>query len=278
MGPFIPEVIATPYAYCYRCPVNRSYPGCKTECLDNLEKVIFGKQVSPDDVAAIFVEPVQGEGGYVQAPVEFMERLRALTKKHGIMLVFDEVQSGMGRTGKFCASEHTGVVGDIYCFAKGVASGMPLGVTVASHDVMDWPSGAHANTFGGNPLACVAAVKTIELLRGGLMDNATVQGKRLLDGLRGQLPQSRIMGDVRGLGLMAGVEIVADRESKTPAPKFRDAIIDKAFDHGLLLLGCGPNTVRFSPPLVIESGQVDFALSVFRDVVAKVEQGGTAAA
>jgi len=269
MGPVTPEATAVPYAYCYRCPVNRCYPGCSLECLDQLEHVVFSKRIAPDEVAAIFVEPVQGEGGYVPAPREFLARLRDLCNQHGILLVFDEIQSGMGRTGKYFASEHSGVVADIYCVAKGIASGLPLGATVASSRVMTWDSGSHATTFGGNPVSCAASVKTIELLKDGLLDHCREMGERLLSHLRPLVQTSPIVGDVRGFGLMVGMEIVSDKAKKTQAHDLRNEIVMECFRKGLLILGCGPNTLRFCPPLVVTPSQIDWAC----ETVAKVIRG-----
>jgi len=273
MGPLLPGCHAIDYAYCYRCPVGKSYPGCKVECLDPLEDVIFKKQVSPDEVAAIFCEPIQGEGGYVPGPPEFLRRLREITKKHGILLVFDEIQSGMGRTGTFFASEHSGVQPDIVCIAKGVASGLPLGVTVASSSTMDWVSGAHANTFGGNPLACVAALETIDILKTGLLDQCRAMGDRMIAACRAKLARLPCVGDIRGRGLMVGVEIVAPDGSRAPAGDLRDRIVDVCFQKGLLLLGCGPNTLRLCPPLVIAPEQVDWAIETLAEVITSVEAG-----
>lgn len=271
MGPLLPGCHAIDYAYCYRCPVGKSYPGCSVECLDSLEKVIFTKQVSPDEVAAIFVEPIQGEGGYVPGPPEFLHRLREITRKHGIMLVCDEIQSGMGRTGTFFASEHSGVVPDIVCIAKGVASGMPLGATVALASTMDWVSGAHANTFGGNPLSCVAALATIEILKGGVLANCRDMGDRMMAACRSKLAGARIVGDIRGRGLMVGVEVIAPDGSRAPAGDLRDRIVELCFQRGLLLLGCGPNALRLCPPLVIGPAQVDWAIATLSEVIAIVE-------
>jgi 4-aminobutyrate aminotransferase len=271
MGPLLADTTALPYAYCYRCPVNRTYPGCGIECLDPLEKIVFTKQVAPDDVAAIFVEPIQGEGGYVPAPPEFLQRLRDITKKHGIMLVFDEIQSGMGRTGKYFASEHSGVAADIYCLAKGIASGMPLGATIASKSLMTWPSGAHATTFGGNPVSCVAALETIAVLKDGLLDHCRAMGDRMMERVKAKLAPMRCVGDVRGRGLMVGIEIVRPDGSKAPAGDVRDRIVDDAWEKGLLVLGCGPNTLRLCPPLVIDPVQVDWAIDTLAAVFAAAE-------
>ena len=267
MGPLLPGCHVIDYAYCYRCPVGKTPQDCRAECLDPLEKVVFTKQVAPDDVAAIIVEPIQGEGGYVPGPPDFLKRLREITRKHGILLVFDEIQSGMGRTGQFFASEHSGVEPDIVCIAKGVASGMPLGATVALSSTMDWVSGAHANTFGGNPLSCVAALETIDILKGGVLAHCREMGERMMAACRAKLGHKPVVGDIRGRGLMVGIEIVAPDGSKTPAPDLRDRIVDACWHRGLLMLGCGPNTLRLCPPLVIEAAQVDWAIDTLAGVI-----------
>ena len=210
--------------------------------------------VSPDDVAAVLVEPIQGEGGYVVPPAVFHQRLRELTTKHGMLLMVDEVQSGMGRTGKMFAIEHFGVEPDVVTAAKGIASGLPLGVTTARAEVMDWPPGAHASTFGGNPVSCAAAIATIALLRESLVKNAAEVGAHLMAGLAALKDKHPLIGDVRGKGLMVGVELVRDRATKERATTERDRVVDEAFARGMLILGAGRNAVRFSPPLVPEQG------------------------
>ena len=228
--------------------------------------------VSPDDVAAVVVEPIQGEGGYVVAPDQFLQRLRELTRKHGILLVVDEVQSGMGRTGKMFAIEFSGVEPDVVAMAKGIASGMPLGVASARADLMTWPAGSHASTFGGNPVACAAALATLKQLRDGLVANAAAVGGHLLSGLRALAGKHPLIGDVRGRGLMVGVELVRDRQTKERAPKERDLAIDAAFRRGLLLLGAGKNTIRFSPPLVLTREQAETAVRIFDEALTDVEK------
>jgi 4-aminobutyrate aminotransferase len=223
-------------------------------------------------VAAVVVEPIQGEGGYVVAPDEFLQRLRALTTKHGILLVADEVQSGMGRTGKMFAMEFTGVEPDMMAIAKGIASGLPLGVAVARAGVMAWPPGAHASTFGGNPVSCAAAIATIKLLKDRLVANAADVGGHLMAGLRDLAGKHRLIGDVRGRGLMIGVELVRDRQTKERATNERDAVVSGAFARGLLVLGAGKNAVRFSPPLVLTREQANTAIKVFDETLTEVEQ------
>jgi 4-aminobutyrate aminotransferase len=269
-NPLVPGITHIPYAYCYRCPYNLCYPTCELGCVRWVEDTLFRTTIPPEEVAAIFVEPIQGEGGYIVPPPEFHKEMNKIAKKYGILYVADEVQSGMGRTGKMFAIEHFGVDPDIIALAKGIASGMPLGALTARAEIMDWEAGSHASTFGGNPVSCMAALATIELLENELMKNAAVQGKRLLDGL-GALQQSyECMGDVRGKGLMVAVEFVEDRETKAPARKLRGDIIKKAFQKGLLLLGCGENSIRFCPPLTVSGTEIDTCLSIFKDVVGKI--------
>jgi 4-aminobutyrate aminotransferase len=257
--PVMPGAHHVPYAYCYRCAYGKTPDGCAVECVKAIENELFRTAVSPEDVAAIFVEPVQGEGGYVVPPQKFFDELRRLAVKHGILLVADEVQSGMGRTGKMFASEHFGLEPDIMTLAKGIASGMPLGAMVARAELMDWKPGAHASTFGGNPVAVAASLATIELLEQELVDNAASVGAHLMARLR-DLPQRvPIVGDVRGLGLMIGIELVRDQATKERAPDLRDKLVQMCFERGLLVLGAGPNTIRLCPPLVINKDQADFA-------------------
>jgi 4-aminobutyrate aminotransferase len=224
----------------------------------------------PEEVAAIFVEPIQGEGGYIVPPPEFHRELYKVAKKYNILYVADEVQSGMGRTGKMFAMEHFGVAPDIMALAKGIASGMPLGAMVARADIMDWEAGSHASTFGGNPVSCQAALATIQLLEEELMANAEAQGERLMRGLRELQNSHECMGDVRGKGLMVGVELVKDRETKERATEWRSEIIKKAFQKGLLLLGCGENTIRFCPALTVTEEELDLCLQIFGEAVREI--------
>jgi 4-aminobutyrate aminotransferase len=271
-APLLPEVLHTHYAYCYRCPVNRHPSTCDIECLDLLTKTMFSTTTDPREVAAVIVEPVQGEGGYVVPHPGFLPRLRAVTREHGILLIADEVQCGMGRTGRLFASEHFGLEPDIVTLAKGIASGMPLGALLARDDVMRWDSGAHGSTFGGNPVSVAAALATLRLLEGGLVENAARVGERLLAGLRSRLARHRVVGDVRGLGLMIGVEIVAAEDGR-PAPETRERILEEAFRRGLLLLGCGRSTIRLAPPLVIDAEDADVAAAILDDSIAAVAAG-----
>jgi 4-aminobutyrate aminotransferase len=259
-GPFMPGVVHAPYPYCYRCPYGQTPDACAVECVKHIEDTILKTIAPAEETAAIVVEPVQGEGGYVVPPKKFFDELSRVTRAHGILLVFDEVQSGMGRTGRMFAAEHFDAVPDIFSVAKGIASGMPLGATVARADLMTWPPGAHASTFGGNPVACAAALTTIALLERELIDNAARMGAHMMDRLRRWPGRFPVVGDVRGLGLMLGVELVRDQRTKEKAPKLRDRVVDLAFERGLLILGAGDNTLRLCPPLVISRDQCDFAL------------------
>jgi 4-aminobutyrate aminotransferase len=268
-GPMVPGVYHAPYATCYRCPVGLRPETCQAECLGFVEDQILVHLVSPDEVAGVLVEPIQGEGGYVVPAKQFHQRLRDLTTKHGMMLILDEVQSGMGRTGRMFAAEHFGIKADIVTVAKGIASGLPLSVTAARADVMTWPPGAHASTFGGNPLSCAAALETIALLKDGLMKNAEVVGNHLLERLRGLMDKYPLIGDVRGKGLMVGVELVRDRQTKERATTERDRIVQAMFKRGVLILGAGRNALRFAPPLVINKEQIDSVVGIFEEALAE---------
>jgi 4-aminobutyrate aminotransferase len=286
--PLMPGVHHIPYPDCYRCP-HRKTPRatavdyradygaetapergveysteCPAECgtawTDAITDTLFRTVLPPDEVAAIVVEPIQGEGGYLVPPKEFLQSLRRIADENGILLVFDEVQSGMGRTGKMFAFEHFGVVPDIICLAKGIASGMPLSATVARADVMDWSPGTHASTFGGNPVALAAALATLELLESELTQNAAKIGEYIMTRLRDFPTRFKSVGDVRGRGLMIGIELVKDQKTKERAPELRDKVVQECFERGLLILGAGPNTIRLCPPLVIDKEQADFAV------------------
>jgi len=271
-GPMMPGVYHAPYPDCYRCPLGLKAENCAAECLEYLEHQLFLHLVSPEEVAAIVVEPIQGEGGYVVAPDQFLQRLRELTKTHGMLLVADEVQSGMGRTGKMFAIEHAGVRPDMIAIAKGIASGMPLGIAVARAALMTWPPGAHASTFGGNPVSCASALATLKLLKTTLMENAAEVGGHLMAGLKSLAEAHPLIGDVRGRGLMIGVELVRDRRTKERASEERDEAVAAAFARGLLLLGAGKNAIRFSPPLVLTREQADTAVRIFGEALSEVEK------
>jgi 4-aminobutyrate aminotransferase len=238
-------------------------------CARFIEDKLFKTTLAPEEVAAIFVEPVQGEGGYVVAPTVFMKELRRICDKYGILLVADEVQSGAGRTGKWWAIEHTGVHPDIVCMAKGIASGMPLGVMMSRADIMDWVPGSHASTFGGNPVCIAAALATLDVIeKEGLLANSTEVGSHMLKRMADWPRKHKLVGDVRGRGLMVGVEIVKDKKTKEYAAGERDHIIELAFERGVLFLGCGPSTIRIAPPLVVSQDEADVAVDVLEECIA----------
>jgi 4-aminobutyrate aminotransferase len=271
-GPLMPGVYHAPYPYVYRPPAGVTPDQYVADCLGYIENQLFQQLVPPDEIAACVVEPIQGEGGYVVAPDRFLQGLRELTRKHGILLVVDEVQSGMGRSGKMFAIEHSGVEPDIVAMAKGIASGMPLGVASARAELMTWPPGAHASTFGGNPVSCAAALATLTLLRDKLVVNAANVGGHLMAKLNALAGTHRLIGDVRGRGLMIGVELVRDRQTKERATDERNAVVTAAFARGLLILGAGKNSIRFSPPLVLTMEQADTAVKIFDEALTEVEK------
>jgi 4-aminobutyrate aminotransferase len=242
-------------------------------CARFIEEKLFKTTLPPEEVAAIFVEPIQGEGGYVVAPTPFMQELRRICDRHGILLVVDEVQSGVGRTGKWWAVEHTGVQPDIVCMAKGIASGMPLGITMARTEIMDWVPGSHASTFGGNPVCVAAALATLDVIeKEGLLANSTEVGNHMRKRMADWPRKHRLVGDVRGRGLMIGVDIVKDQATKEYGNVERDRIVELAFERGILFLGCGPSTVRISPPLVVSREEADVAIDVLEECIEIVEK------
>jgi 4-aminobutyrate aminotransferase len=242
------------------------------ECARFIEDQLLKTVAPAEEVAAIVIEPVQGEGGYIVPPQKFFDELRRIADRHGILLICDEVQTGVGRTGKMWAAEHFDVVPDIFAVAKGIASGLPLGATVARAEIMQWPPGAHASTFGGNPVACEAALVTLELLEEELIQNAAEMGRHLMDRLRTWPERFPQVGDVRGLGLMLGVELVRDQESRLKAPELRDRVVQLAFERGLLVLGAGDNVIRLCPPLVVSPDQCDFALDVLEECLTNASE------
>ncbi len=265
------DVVHVPYPNVFRHPFTGERSDAATvsaACLDWIENRLFRTTTPPEEVAGIVVECVQGEGGYVPAPGEFLQGLRRICDEHGILLIVDEVQSGMGRTGKMFASEHYGLKPDIITIAKGIGSGLPIGACVARAGLMDWKPGAHASTFGGNPVAIAAALKTIELLERGLIANSAEVGAYLQEGLKKLSEKHDCIGDVRGLGMMIGVEFVEDRSSMKPAPELRDKVETACFERGLILLGAGFNTIRWSPPLILTREQADVALGIFDEAIA----------
>lgn len=271
-SPLIPGVHHIPYGFCHRCPYQLKYGSCGIECLRVLEKILFHYEVRPEEVAAIFVEPVQGEGGYIVPPPEYLPMLQELCRKHGILLVADEIQTGFGRTGKMFASEHWGIEPDILCVAKGIASGIPIGAMIARADIGTWGRGAHGSTFGGNPVACAAALATIQLIEEGLVENSAKIGTVLKDHLSALKARHSVISDVRGLGLMIGVEFEKSDGSGAPDGALRDRIMQKCFEKGLLLLGCGDSALRFCPPLIVKQEEANTAVTIFDAAISSAER------
>jgi 4-aminobutyrate aminotransferase len=272
-APLVPGVTHIPYPDVYRgCSGGaEDQESFALGCARLIEEKLFKTTLAPEEVAAIFVEPIQGEGGYVVAPTVFMQELRRICDRHGILLVVDEVQSGIGRTGKWWAVEHTGVQPDIVCMAKGIASGMPLGITLTRAEIMDWVPGSHASTFGGNPVCIAAALATLDVIESeGLLENAQEVGHHMLERMADWPTKHRLVADVRGRGLMIGVELVKDKKSKEYAADARDRVVELAFERGVLFLGCGPSTVRISPPLVVTKDEADVALEVLEECIRQV--------
>jgi 4-aminobutyrate aminotransferase len=252
--PLVPDIHHVPYGHCDRY----------------LEKVLFRQLVAPEEIAAIFVEPILGEGGYIVPAAEFLPMLQDLCRRHGILLVVDEIQSGFGRTGKMFACDHWGIEPDILCVAKGIASGLPLGAMIARTDISTWGRGAHGSTFGGNPVACAAALATIQIIRDGLVENAAVVGAHLKEKLTALRSTHRVISDVRGLGLMVGVEFARQDASRTPDPEFRQQVMQKCFERGLLVLNCGESALRLCPPLIVSRAEVDTAVEIIDAVLAEL--------
>jgi 4-aminobutyrate aminotransferase len=265
-GSLIPGVFHAPYPDTYR-----GVSGA--ECLSFIENELFKRLVDPSDIAGIFVEPIQGEGGYIPAPTDFLLGLQTIARKNGIMLIADEVQCGMGRSGKWWACDYAGLEPDMICVAKGIASGMPLSAVIARASVMDWKPGAHASTFGGNPVCIAAALATLKLIEGAYMENAARMGDFLVKRMADWPAKHKLVGEVRGRGLMVGVELVLDKKTKARAHDLRDKVVDLTFEKGLLLLGAGENTVRIAPPLLIDQEQAEFAAKTLEACITEVEKG-----
>ncbi len=271
--PLMPGVSHVPYPYCYRCPFKLSYPECDYWCIDFIDEYVLQKYMPPEDVAGIVFESIQGEGGYVVPPPEYFQRLKKLAEKYNLLLIDDEVQSGMGRSGKWFAIEHWNVEPDILCTSKALASGLPLGAAIAKAKIMDWVPGSHASTFGGNPLSCVAASAVIETIKEErLLENATRQGAYILKRLEELKERSSIVGDVRGKGLMIGMEIVEDKESKKPAPQKVGEIMIRSWKKGVNVITCGTSTLRVAPPIIITKELIDPALDIIEAVSREVER------
>ncbi|MDE3187170.1 MAG: acetyl ornithine aminotransferase family protein [Acidobacteriota bacterium] len=273
-SPLVPGVTHVRYPYAYRgCTGGpQEEEAFAMGCARYIEEKLFKTILAPEEVAAIFVEPIQGEGGYVVAPTNFLRELRAICDKYGILLVVDEVQSGAGRTGKWWAIEHSGVQPDIVCMAKGIASGMPLGVCMSRADVMDWVPGSHASTFGGNPVSIAAALATMDILEREAIDNAARVGGMMLERLQGWKKTHALVGDVRGRGLMIGVELVKDKTTREPAAALRNRVEELAFERGLMILGCGETSIRLCPPLVVNEHEANVALDILEDALTVVEK------
>ncbi|MGQ9665341.1 MAG: acetyl ornithine aminotransferase family protein [bacterium] len=295
-SPLIPEVHHIPYPYCYHCIFNQTYPECIKKdfeglpliyCLSYLTDVIFERLIDPEDVALIMVEPLQGEGGYIVPPPEFLPALRKIADKYGIILIFDEIQSGLGRTGKWFACDHVNVAPDIILIAKAIASGLPMSATVGKAELMDsgvdaraWTAGAHGSTFGGNPVIAAAGIASLRLIENGLIDNARLMGEYLKQGLIEIMNRHKIIGEVRGLGLMIGLEIVQHKETKQHFPKIvtkerkniKEVITGECYKRGLIIYGAGFNSLRISPPLIITKQDADIALKIIEEAIDFVEK------
>ncbi len=271
-GALLSGIEHIPYPYSYRCAHGHGAETCGAEILDTLENQLFKRIFDPEEVAGIIIEPIQGEGGYVVAPAHFLQELQRICRRHGILLIIDEVQSGMGRTGKWWAHEYAGIEPDILCSAKGIASGMPLGAIIARSSVMNWKPGSHGTTFGGNPVCLAAGLATFDLIESQYRENARRMGEYIFKRTADWTSKFKIVGEVRGRGLMIGVEIVRDQRTKERAADLRNAIVQSAFHKGLLVLGAGENTVRLSPPLLIDEEQADFAVRTLEECLCEVAQ------
>ncbi|MCK4318507.1 aminotransferase class III-fold pyridoxal phosphate-dependent enzyme, partial [Candidatus Bathyarchaeota archaeon] len=273
-APLIPGVEHIFYPYCYRCPFNLECPSCGYACVDYIDEYLFHRYVPPEEVAMLMAEPIQGEGGYVVPPDGYFPRLKKLLDKYGILFASDEVQAGMGRTGKWFGIEHFGVVPDIVCMAKGIAAGMPLGVMASRADIQDWKPGSHASTFGGNPVSCAAALAVLDIIKSeNLLENAQKQGKLIKDRLNEMKDRHPMIGDVRGKGLMVGVELVKDKTTKEYAQKETGDVMMECFRNGLAIVNCGINVIRWMPALNITSDLVEPALEIFEKSLTKIEKG-----
>jgi len=274
-SPLVPEVTHVFYPHCYRCPFKLEYPECDFWCVSYIDEYLFHKFLPPEEIAAFFAEPIQGEGGYIVPPADYFKRLKKLLDDYGILLVDDEVQSGMGRSGKWFAIEHFGVKPDVMCVAKAIASGLPLGAMVSRADLMDWEGGSHASTFGGNPVACAAALKVIEVIKEErLLNNALKQGEHVMKRLNELKEKSKIIGDVRGKGLMIGMELVKDKKTKEPHAKAAAEVYMRSWKRGIALISAGVSSIRIAPPLIITRDLVDSALDIIETAVREVEKEG----
>jgi 4-aminobutyrate aminotransferase len=273
-APFMPGVTHVRYPYAYRgCSGGpQEEEAFALGCARYIEEKLFKTVLPPEEVAAIILEPIQGEGGYVVAPTNFLQEIRRICDRHGILLIADEVQAGSGRTGKWWSIEHSGVQPDIVTIAKGIASGMPLGICMAKAEIMDWVPGSHASTFGGNPVCIASALATMDIIQREGLQNATTVGEAMMTRLRPWIAKHSTVGDVRGRGLMIGIEIVKDQKSRTPVGPMRDRIVDLAFERGLLILGCGETSIRLCPPLIVNQHEADIALDILEECITLAAQ------
>jgi len=273
-SPLVPGVEHIFYPYCYRCPFHLECPDCNYACVDYIDEYLFHKYVPAEEVAMLLAEPIQGEGGYVVPPDGYFKKLKKLLDENGILFAVDEVQSGIGRTGKWFAIEHWGVVPDIVCMAKGIAAGMPLGVMASRADIQDWTPGSHASTFGGNPVSCAAALAVIDIIKSEkLLENSRREGAYIKKRLEEMMETHPMMGDVRGKGLMVGVELVKDKDTKEYAKQETEDVMMECFRQGLAIVNCGVNVIRWMPPLTITRDLVDPSLEIFEKSLSKVEKG-----
>jgi 4-aminobutyrate aminotransferase len=269
--PLMPGVTHVPYAYCYRCPYKQTFPECDVWCAKIIEENYFHSFLPPDEVAALFFECVQGEGGYIVPPKEFLQELDRIMKEHGILLVDDEVQAGFGRTGKLFAAEHFGLEPDIMTLAKGMGSGVPIGAAVARAELDFGKSGAHSNTYGGNLLSVASVLATLEIFEeDNIVKNADELGKLVMQRLNELHDKYEIIGDVRGLGLMTATEFVKDRKTKEFATTERNEIVVEAYKHGLILLPCGRSSIRYIPPLNIPIEQLNVGFDILDEAIKAV--------
>jgi 4-aminobutyrate aminotransferase len=271
-SPLIPGVEHIFYPYCYRCPFHLECPSCNYACVDYIDEYLFHKYVAPEEVSMLLAEPIQGEGGYVVPPDGYFPKLKKLLDQYGILFAVDEVQSGVGRTGKWFAIEHWGVEPDILCTAKGIAAGMPLGVMASRAEIQNWTPGSHASTFGGNPVSCAAAMAVLDIIKTEkLLDNARVEGGYIKKRLTEMMEKHPMIGDVRGKGLMVGVEIVKSKDTKEVAPKATEEIMMECFRNGLAIVNCGVNVIRWMPPLTITRDLIEPSLEIFEKALSKIE-------
>jgi 4-aminobutyrate aminotransferase len=273
-SPLVPGVTHIRFPYTYRgCTGGpEEEEAFSLGCARYIEEKLFKTILAPEEVAAIFIEPIQGEGGYVVAPDNFLRELRAICNRHGILLVVDEVQCGAGRTGRWWAIEHSGVEPDMVCMAKGIASGMPLGICMTRAEIMDWVPGSHASTFGGNPISLAAAMATMDILEREGIRNAARVGEQMLQRLRPWTRTHPLVGEVRGRGLMIGIELVLDKTTREPATALRNRVEVLAFERGLMMLGCGETSLRLCPPLIVNQHEATIALDILEEVLTQVEK------